>query len=161
MKHRRQGGFTLIELLVVIAIIAILAAILFPVFARAREKARTISCINNIKQLAMSAKMYEQDYDDRLAIGWLEGRLLARGRSGGFRRVSGRIRLSRRRIFRFRRRGLRNGCRRPAVVGGLVQHVQGFIQVSGNDAADFIHCIGDKILQNTHPPPPLHCLTSI
>jgi prepilin-type N-terminal cleavage/methylation domain-containing protein/prepilin-type processing-associated H-X9-DG protein len=57
-------GFTLIELLVVIAIIAILAAILFPVFAQAREKARTISCLSNIKQIALGRMMYVQDYDE-------------------------------------------------------------------------------------------------
>jgi prepilin-type N-terminal cleavage/methylation domain-containing protein/prepilin-type processing-associated H-X9-DG protein len=62
IKHR---GFTLIELLVVIAIIAILAAILLPVFARAREKARAISCVNNIKQLALATLMYAQDHDER------------------------------------------------------------------------------------------------
>jgi len=59
-----RRGFTLIELLVVIAIIAILAAILFPVFARAREKARQASCLSNIKQLAVAAKMYADDYDE-------------------------------------------------------------------------------------------------
>ncbi len=63
---RRHRGFTLIELLVVIAIIAILAAILFPVFARAREKARTASCQSNLKQLALGFAMYAQDYDERL-----------------------------------------------------------------------------------------------
>ena len=62
----RNRGFTLIELLVVIAIIAILAAILFPVFARAREKARQTSCLNNIKQLGLAFMMYAQDYDERL-----------------------------------------------------------------------------------------------
>ena len=56
-------GFTLIELLVVIAIIAILAAILFPVFAQAREKARQISCLSNLSQIGLSYNMYEQDYD--------------------------------------------------------------------------------------------------
>jgi len=60
----RKHGFTLIELLVVIAIIAILAAILFPVFAQAREKARTISCTSNFKQIALSITMYVQDYDE-------------------------------------------------------------------------------------------------
>ena len=60
-----RRGFTLIELLVVIAIIAILAAILFPVFARAREKARQASCASNLKQLATAAIMYVQDYDEK------------------------------------------------------------------------------------------------
>jgi prepilin-type N-terminal cleavage/methylation domain-containing protein/prepilin-type processing-associated H-X9-DG protein len=60
-----RKGFTLIELLVVIAIIAILAAILFPVFARAREKARQTSCLNNIKQISLGLHMYFQDYDER------------------------------------------------------------------------------------------------
>jgi prepilin-type N-terminal cleavage/methylation domain-containing protein/prepilin-type processing-associated H-X9-DG protein len=60
-----RRGFTLIELLVVIAIIAILAAILFPVFAKAREKARQTSCLNNVKQLALSIIQYCQDYDER------------------------------------------------------------------------------------------------
>ncbi len=59
-----RTGFTLIELLVVIAIIAILAAILFPVFAQAREKARAISCISNEKQISLSWTMYTQDYDE-------------------------------------------------------------------------------------------------
>src|SRR5262249_35512674 len=59
----RRGGFTLIELLVVIAIIAILAAILFPVFAQAREKARSAACMSNLKQLGTAAVMYQQDYD--------------------------------------------------------------------------------------------------
>jgi len=60
-----KRGFTLIELLVVIAIIAILAAILFPVFAQAREKARQTSCLSNQKQLGTAMSMYCQDYDDR------------------------------------------------------------------------------------------------
>ena len=58
-----RKGFTLIELLVVIAIIAILAAILFPVFARAREKARQSSCLSNVKQVTLGHMMYAQDYD--------------------------------------------------------------------------------------------------
>jgi len=69
-KHR---GFTLIELLVVIAIIAILAAILFPVFARAREKARQASCLSNIKQITNAAMMYVQDYDETLPPGLYGG----------------------------------------------------------------------------------------
>lgn len=60
----RQRAFTLIELLVVIAIIAILAAILFPVFAQAREKARAASCLSNMKQMATATMMYVQDYDE-------------------------------------------------------------------------------------------------
>jgi len=64
MRERR--GFTLIELLVVIAIIAILAAILFPVFARAREAARKATCLSNLKQIGLAALMYAQDYDEVL-----------------------------------------------------------------------------------------------
>jgi prepilin-type N-terminal cleavage/methylation domain-containing protein/prepilin-type processing-associated H-X9-DG protein len=62
----RRRSFTLIELLVVIAIIAILAAILFPVFAKAREKARQSSCGSNLKQLGLAFIQYTQDYDERL-----------------------------------------------------------------------------------------------
>lgn len=61
-----KRGFTLIELLVVIAIIAILAAILFPVFAKAREKARQSSCLSNVKQIALGILSYAQDYDEML-----------------------------------------------------------------------------------------------
>jgi prepilin-type N-terminal cleavage/methylation domain-containing protein/prepilin-type processing-associated H-X9-DG protein len=66
--RRQRGGFTLIELLVVIAIIAILAAILFPVFAQAREKARSSSCLSNQKQIALAHSMYAQDYDETYAL---------------------------------------------------------------------------------------------
>lgn len=76
MKHKSsrmlyplRRGFTLIELLVVIAIIAVLAAILFPVFARARENARRASCQSNLKQIGVSFAMYLQDYDDRYPFG--------------------------------------------------------------------------------------------
>ncbi len=63
----RRSGFTLIELLVVIAIIAILAAILFPVFAKAREKARQSSCSSNVKQVTLGMLQYIQDYDEKFA----------------------------------------------------------------------------------------------
>lgn len=64
LKRQQAHGFTLIELLVVIAIIAILAAILFPVFAQARERARMIACLSNMKQIGTSLRMYAQDYDE-------------------------------------------------------------------------------------------------
>lgn len=67
--RKEVKAFTLIELLVVIAIIAILAAILFPVFAQAREKARAITCISNLKQLGLAVAQYNQDYDDTMPNG--------------------------------------------------------------------------------------------
>jgi prepilin-type N-terminal cleavage/methylation domain-containing protein/prepilin-type processing-associated H-X9-DG protein len=70
MKRR---AFTLIELLVVIAIIAILAAILFPVFAQAREAARTSACLSNLKQIGLSVKMYSADYDEEFPMGTYPG----------------------------------------------------------------------------------------
>jgi prepilin-type N-terminal cleavage/methylation domain-containing protein/prepilin-type processing-associated H-X9-DG protein len=69
MKSNTKYGFTLIELLVVIAIIAILAAILFPVFATAREKARQSSCASNEKQLGLAILQYVQDYDEYFPVG--------------------------------------------------------------------------------------------
>jgi prepilin-type N-terminal cleavage/methylation domain-containing protein/prepilin-type processing-associated H-X9-DG protein len=68
---RSGNGFTLIELLVVIAIIAILAAILFPVFARAREQARKTVSLSNVKQIILGATMYSQDYDENVMPAWL------------------------------------------------------------------------------------------
>src|ERR1700761_7609882 len=65
----RRQAFTLIELLVVIAIICILAAILFPVFARAREKARQTACASNMKQLGLAVRQYTSDYDERYPTG--------------------------------------------------------------------------------------------
>lgn len=65
--NRRNSGFTLIELLVVVAIIAILAAILFPVFARARENARRSSCQSNLKQIGIGIMQYTQDFDEKLS----------------------------------------------------------------------------------------------
>jgi len=80
----RRNAFTLIELLVVIAIIAILASILFPVFARARENARRASCISNLKQLGLSVMMYKQDYDGRFPkAGWGENEVLPRPDGNG------------------------------------------------------------------------------
>ena len=67
-RFGRKSGFTLIELLVVIAIIAILAAILFPVFARARENARRASCQSNLKQIGLAVMQYTQDYDEKYPL---------------------------------------------------------------------------------------------
>jgi prepilin-type N-terminal cleavage/methylation domain-containing protein/prepilin-type processing-associated H-X9-DG protein len=65
-ENNTVQGFTLIELLVVVSIISLLAAILFPVFARARENARRASCMSNLKQIGLGMMMYSQDYDERL-----------------------------------------------------------------------------------------------
>jgi prepilin-type N-terminal cleavage/methylation domain-containing protein/prepilin-type processing-associated H-X9-DG protein len=69
MECRREPGFTLLELLVVIAVLAILAALLFPAFARARETARRTVCLSNIKQIGLATLMYAQDYDETLPPG--------------------------------------------------------------------------------------------
>src|SRR5438132_6104464 len=79
-----RPAFTLIELLVVIAIIAILAAILFPVFAQAREKARQATCLSNLKQIGLGVLMYAQDYDETMPI-WCN----YASRSGGPNYVKG------------------------------------------------------------------------
>lgn len=68
MHRQFKRAFTLIELLVVVAIVAILAAILFPVFARARENARRTSCLSNMKQIGLGIMLYTQDYDERLPM---------------------------------------------------------------------------------------------
>jgi len=70
IRRRRVPAFTLIELLVVIAIIAILAAILFPVFAQAREKARSAQCLSNVKQLGLAITMYAQDHDEKMPFNY-------------------------------------------------------------------------------------------
>src|SRR5437016_5432897 len=67
-QQTRSAAFTLVELLVVIAIIAMLAAILVPVFAQAREKARQTACASNIRQMGLAVQMYAQDYDERLPL---------------------------------------------------------------------------------------------
>ncbi len=75
-EHKKsvQRGFTLIELLVVVAIIGILAAMLFPVFGRARESARKASCMSNLKQIGLAAMQYSQDYDERvMPLGYIYG----------------------------------------------------------------------------------------
>jgi prepilin-type N-terminal cleavage/methylation domain-containing protein/prepilin-type processing-associated H-X9-DG protein len=80
-RSSRRSGFTLIELLVVIAIIAILAAILFPVFAQAREKARQATCQSNLKQIGLAYLMYAQDYDELGAPMWCKSGLNPDGSS--------------------------------------------------------------------------------
>jgi prepilin-type N-terminal cleavage/methylation domain-containing protein/prepilin-type processing-associated H-X9-DG protein len=72
----KSRGFTLIELLVVIAIVTILAALLFPVFASAREKARQASCLSNLRQLALAILMYADDYDECFVPAWDEANLM-------------------------------------------------------------------------------------
>ena len=84
MKKPVRDAFTLIELLVVIAIIAILAAILFPVFAKAREKARQASCSSNVKQLVLASLQYAQDYDEILPSGRQQYTGVCSGRRAAF-----------------------------------------------------------------------------
>jgi len=78
----RKRGFTLIELLVVIAILAILAAILLPVFARVRENARKANCVSNVRQIGMATMAYAQDYDEFLPCTW-DGGTLGDGATSG------------------------------------------------------------------------------
>jgi prepilin-type N-terminal cleavage/methylation domain-containing protein/prepilin-type processing-associated H-X9-DG protein len=83
-KKGKSSGFTLIELLVVVAIIAVLAAILFPVFARARENARRASCMSNLKQIGLGMMMYVQDNDERYPkYSWNNGNQIADAEHGG------------------------------------------------------------------------------
>ena len=86
-RSARQQGFTLIELLVVIAIIAILAAILLPVFAQARESARRTSCESNMKQLGLAVIQYEEDFDEKLPLNttqpYWDGEIFTYIKSGG------------------------------------------------------------------------------
>src|SRR6478752_2704274 len=82
--HLRNPAFTLIELLVVIAIIAILAAILFPVFAQARDQARKTTCLSNMKQLGLGVMMYLQDYDELFptsGASWWDANTVSRDKS--------------------------------------------------------------------------------
>ncbi|BDI32900.1 prepilin-type N-terminal cleavage/methylation domain-containing protein [Capsulimonas corticalis] len=91
LSMKAVKGFTLIELLVVIAIIAILAAILFPVFAKAREKARQITCISNLKQIGLATLQYNQDYDEAFYAHRYNNspNLLLKSNGGPFADVSG------------------------------------------------------------------------
>lgn len=86
--NKNKFGFTLIELLVVIAIISILAAILFPVFARARENARRSSCISNLKQISLGVMQYIQDYDEKYPMSWF-GRVPGQTYGGYLQTVAG------------------------------------------------------------------------
>src|SRR5438045_4118500 len=78
MQRGRKAAFTLIELLIVIAIIAVLAALLFPVFAQARDKARQVACLSSLRQIGSALHMYLQDYDERMPVTCSYGRAALR-----------------------------------------------------------------------------------
>jgi prepilin-type N-terminal cleavage/methylation domain-containing protein len=94
--NSRNRAFTLIELLVVIAIIAILAAILFPVFAQAKAAAKKSSCLSNTKQMTLATIMYGGDYDDMMVMGWNGSEPIRRSDNSIYRtRFRGRPQFSR------------------------------------------------------------------
>lgn len=110
---RERAAFTLIELLIVIAVISILAAMLFPVFAQAREKGRQVSCLNNLRQIGIAGLLYAQDYDDILPPWQVNTRLYW---VGGRDKISGPLDKTRGLIFPYVRNGLIQNC--PTYVGG-------------------------------------------
>jgi prepilin-type N-terminal cleavage/methylation domain-containing protein/prepilin-type processing-associated H-X9-DG protein len=91
-RRSYKSGFTLIELLVVIAIIAILAAILFPVFGRARENARRASCQSNLKQMSIAMLQYTQDYDERYPSGYFDTTDMTPPPGGSWITITGKMR---------------------------------------------------------------------
>jgi prepilin-type N-terminal cleavage/methylation domain-containing protein/prepilin-type processing-associated H-X9-DG protein len=116
--QKRSRAFTLIEILVVVAILAILAAILFPVFAQAREKARQASCLSNTKQIGLAALLYAQDFDETLPP-WRVSNLLYW--VGGRPAPSGPLDKTRGLIWPYIKSGSLHRC--PSYVGG--QHLGG------------------------------------
>lgn len=108
-----KSAFTLIELLVVIAVISLLSAMLFPVLAQAREKARQISCLSNLQQIGVATLLYAQDYDDTLPPWQINSRLYW---VGGRDKASGALDKTRGLIFPYIRSGAIQNC--PSYVGG-------------------------------------------